>query len=381
MRPVQLTFVLILCVAVFFSGIAFTNCIKNESDNTSAAQSEEVNQEKQNESISATDNTKPTVVVLSTGGTIAGSGEAGKSTGYQSGAISGDDLVDSVPQLLQYANIVTEEVCNVNSDDITAELWIKLSNRITELSKNEKVKGFVITHGTDTMEETAYFLNLTAKTDKPIVITGSMRPSTAVSPDGPSNLLEAVKVACDDESSNRGVLCVFSDLIYPARTFSKTSSYAIEAMSSGDTGACGIVRDDGIYFFNETTYKHTTETEFDVSDTDSLPEVNTVYFEVDANPNLLTQALEMSSGIVINGAGAGEYNNEFKEIIANTDKPVMITSHSGNGTITQNSTLLPKKTVACSYLTSQKAQVLLRLCLLKNPNISFDELLRIAEEY
>ena len=119
-------------------------------------------------------NRKKHIVILATGGTIAGVGEPGKNTGYESGQISAEDLVKSVPELSDFAEITTEQICNVNSDDITDKLWIKLSKRITELQEDESVDGIVVTHGTDTMDETAYFISLTVKCEKAVIVTGSM---------------------------------------------------------------------------------------------------------------------------------------------------------------------------------------------------------------
>ena len=138
---------------------------------------------------------KKHIVILATGGTIAGVGEPGKDTGYTSGQISAEDLVASVPELSEYAEISAEQICNVNSDDMTDKLWIKLSNRIAELQEDETVDGIVVTHGTDTMDETAYFISLTVKCEKSVIVTGSMKPATAKNPDGPQNLLGAVRAA------------------------------------------------------------------------------------------------------------------------------------------------------------------------------------------
>ena len=144
---------------------------------------------------------KPKIVVLATGGTIAGVGEEGKTAGYKPGSLTAEELLSAVPQLSDVADIEAIQVCNVNSDDMTAEVWLTLANTINEMAADPEVKGFVITHGTDTMEETAYFLNLTVRTDKPVVLTGSMRPATSISADGPMNLYEAVCVAASEEAA------------------------------------------------------------------------------------------------------------------------------------------------------------------------------------
>ena len=172
---------------------------------------------------------KENIVILGTGGTIAGSGSPGKTTGYQPGALDIQTVINSVPGLSDLANISGEEVTNVNSDDITEKDWLFLTRRINKLSKLDDVDGFVITHGTDTLEETAFFLNLTIKTDKPVVTTGSMRPATALSADGPFNLYQAVSLAANPQASGLGVLTVFSDAIFSARYVQKASTFHTNA--------------------------------------------------------------------------------------------------------------------------------------------------------
>ena len=313
--------------------------------------------------LNTTAGSKPKIVVLATGGTIAGVGEAGKTAGYIPGVLTAEDLLYAVPQLSDIAEIETIQVCNVNSDDITAEVWIKLANTINEMAADPDVKGFVITHGTDTMEETAFFLNLTVKTDKPVVLTGSMRPATAISADGPMNLYESVCVAASKEAVGQGVLIVFSDRIYSARSMTKTSTYSVTAISAGETGCVGIVQDGAVYLYESTAKKHTTSSEFDVSGLKTLPKVSVLYFAVDADPELLRYAAEHSDGLVIAGAGAGEFSEKWIGIIQDLQIPVVISSRIDDGVITKGN-LLCENTVAADNLSPQKAAVLLRLALM-----------------
>ena len=304
----------------------------------------------------------PKIVVLATGGTIAGVGEAGKTAGYKPGSLTAEELLSAVPQLSDVAEIEAIQVCNVNSDDITAEVWITLANTINEMAADPDVKGLVITHGTDTMEETAYFLNLTVKTNKPVVLTGSMRPATSISADGPMNLYESVCVAASDEAMGQGVLIVFSDRIYSARSMTKTSTYSVMAISAGETGCIGIVRDGEVYLYESVSKKHTTGPEFDVSGLKTLPKVTVLYFAVDADPELLRYAAEHSDGLVIAGAGAGEFSEKWIEIIKGLQIPVVISSRIDDGVITIGN-LLCGNTVAANNLSPQKAAILLRLAL------------------
>ncbi len=322
---------------------------------------------------------KGTVVILATGGTIAGSGEKGKETGYKSGELSVDALVEAVPELAEVANIEAIQVCNVNSDDITSEIWIELANMINEMAKNDNIAGFVITHGTDTMEETAYFLDMTVKTDKPVVLTGSMRPATAISADGPMNLYQAVCVAASEESKGKGVLVTFSDRIFSAREVKKISTYSVMAVSAGETGSIGIIRDNNVMFYEEPAKKHTLDTEFDVSKESKLPNAQILYFEVDADPGILEYAAAHSDGLVIAGAGAGEFSEEFIDVINKLEIPVVISSRIDDGIITQDAVLC-ENTVAANDLPAQKAVILLRLALM-NKTTSQEELIRIFNTY
>lgn len=305
---------------------------------------------------------KKKVIILATGGTIAGVGEEGKIVGYTSGSIAVDDLIAAMPKLKDVADIEALQICNINSDDITDKIWIRLANTINDLSKDPDVVGFVVTHGTDTMEETAYFLNLTIKTDKPVVFTGSMRPATSISADGYMNLYEAVCVATSNEARGKGVLVVFSDCIFAARTVTKTSTYHVTAISSSGMGAIGIVRDGDVYLYASPSKCHTTKSLFDVKSIDKLPKVSILYFYADADPGLLEYSAKSSDGIVIAGAGAGEFSESYKSIVEKLNIPVVVCSRIDGGIIFKEN-LLCDNTVAADNLSPQKAAVLLRLAL------------------
>lgn len=169
----------------------------------------------------------PNVVILATGGTIAGAAATGTQAGYTSGAVGIDTMINAVPGIKQLANLKGEQISNVGSQDMSFDILLKLAKRINELARTDAVDGIVVTHGTDTMEESAFFLNLTVKTNKPVVMVGSMRPSTAVSADGPLNLYNAVGVAADPKAAGRGVLVVMNDWILDAHSLTKTSTTAV----------------------------------------------------------------------------------------------------------------------------------------------------------
>ncbi len=319
-----------------------------------------------------------TVVLLATGGTIAGIGKDGKSTGYRAGQLSAEEILEKVPGLEHLAPVVPIQICNINSDDITSDIWIETVHLINSLAANPLVSSFVILHGTDTMEETAYFLNLTLKTEKPVIITGSMRPATSMSADSYLNIYESVLVATSPEAVGKGVLIVFSDQIFTARSMTKASTYSVKAISGGESGSIGIIRDDEVFFYGKSIKKHTIYTEFDVSDITTLPRVSIVYFATDQNPAMIKYAASISDGLVIAGAGAGEFSKLFAEEIKKTTIPVVISSRVNDGIITQGN-LLCKETVAANNLQPQKAAILLRLALTKTTD--YNELFRIFSTY
>ena len=303
-----------------------------------------------------------TILILATGGTIAGVGEIGKSTVYRPGKLTADELISEIPEINNIAPLETMQICNVNSDDITADIWLELASIINREAKDDNIKGFVITHGTDTLEETAYFLNLAVKTKKSVIITGSMRPATSISADGPMNLYQAVCAAASPETEGQGVLAVFADRIYTARSVTKTSTYQLTAISAGRMGAIGVIRDGKVYMYETTNKAHTNKSEFDVSKLDSLPNVTILYFHVDASPALLKYAAEHSDGLVIAGAGAGEFSLIYGDMIKTLSVPIVVSSRVDDGLITSDM-LRVEGTIAANNLSPQKAAVLLRLAL------------------
>ena len=356
--------------------IATTGCSSIKNENSSAT---EITHEQKVSIVTPEVNEKGTVVILATGGTIAGAGEEGKETGYNPGSLSIEQIIKTVPGIDRIANIKVIQVCNINSDDITSSIWVELAKKINELSKNENISGFVITHGTDTMEETAYFLNMVVKTNKPVVLTGAMRPATAISADGPGNLYQAVCVASSTKSVNKGVLVVFSNYIYSARSVKKSNTNNVMAISAGETGSIGVIRNNEVEYYEQPIKKHTLETEFDVENVSTLPNVQIIYFAVDSDSNFLRYAAAHSDGLVIAGAGAGEFSKSFIETINELKVPIVISSRINEGIITQDSVLC-ENTVAANNLSPQKAAILLRLSIM-NKTTSKDELIRIFSTY
>ena len=218
------------------------------------------------------------VVILATGGTIAGTGATSTTTvGYTAATVGVARLIEAVPELKAVANVKGEQVFQIASENMNNDYWLKLAKRVNELLKQDDVDGIVITHGTDTIEETAYFLNLVVKSRKPVVIVGAMRPSTAISADGPVNLYNATILAGSEAAVGKGVLVVLNDQINGAREVTKTNTANADTFRSWELGFLGYMQNNQPYFYRQSTRKHTADTEFDVSNLDKLPAVDIVY--------------------------------------------------------------------------------------------------------
>jgi glutamin-(asparagin-)ase len=220
---------------------------------------------------------KPNVVVLATGGTIAGAGASTvNSATYAAAKVPVDKLIAGLPELSQVANVKGEQVFQIASESFTNDNLLKLGRRVSALVKQPDVDGVVVTHGTDTLEETAYFLNLVIHTDKPIIVVGSMRPGTALSADGALNLLNAVTVAGSKDAMGKGVLVTMNDEIQSGRDVSKTINIKTEAFKS-QWGPLGMTVEGHNYWFRAPVKRHTAGSEFNIDDIDTLAEVEIVY--------------------------------------------------------------------------------------------------------
>ncbi len=305
------------------------------------------------------------IVILATGGTIAGAGELGKDIGYKSGSIKAQALIDAIPELKNVANICVEQFCNINSDDVTSEIWLALAKRIQELLQREDVDGIVIMHGTDTMEETAFFLSLTLGGSapsaaeiaaKPVIMTGSMRPATAAEPDGPANLLFAVKSAVEMSAKNDATVYVaFAGKLMDARSVQKIQANDLDAFA--ELSSRTSFRDRHLVNAKKS---------FDISNLRELPRVTVLYFNADADAELVRFAAERSAGLIIAGAGAGEFSRAWADAItdavAEKKIPVVISTRINRGSIVPEQLLVPE-TIATYDLPPAKAAVLLRLAL------------------
>lgn len=309
----------------------------------------------------------PKIAILATGGTIAGSTDAGQTatTGYSAGVLTIDTLIKAVPELTDIAQITGEQVCNIDSSNMTDEIWLKLAKRITELSKS--VDGIVITHGTDTMEETAYFLNLVLKTDKPVVLVGAMRPATALSADGPKNLYNAVALAGNKAARNRGVMIAMDDTILGARDAVKTNTLQTSTFKALNSGPLGIIIDGTPYFYSATVKPHTTKTEFNVTKLNKLPKVDILYTYSNDGSKVAAEAFLKAGakGLVVAGSGAGSIHENQKnfllEVAKNKQAVVVRSSRTGSGYVPDAKDGI----LNADNLNPQKARVLLMLALTK----------------
>ena len=314
---------------------------------------------------------KPNIVILATGGTIAGAAASGTQAGYKSGAVTIDAMIAAVPGISDMADIKGEQISNVGSQDMSFDIMLKVAKRINELMPKSDVDGFVITHGTDTMEETAFFLNLVVKGDKPVVMVGSMRPSTAVSADGPLNLYNAVGVAIDPNAKGRGVLVVMNDWIHAAHSLTKTSTTAIQTFMSPLRGVVGVATYGKNDFYNTPQWKHTSGSEFDIADVNKLPRVDIIFACADMPADLIDASVTNGAkGIVIAGVGNGNMNKASLEAATNAVKKgvvVVRSSRVATGSVGRNVEVNDDEAgfVASDELNPQKSRILLSLALLK----------------
>ncbi len=313
----------------------------------------------------------PNVVILATGGTIAGAAATGTQAGYTSGAVTIDSMIAAVPGIKDLANIRGEQISNVGSQDMSFSIMLTLAKRINELLATPAVNGVVVTHGTDTMEETAFFLNLVVKSDKPVVLVGSMRPSTAVSADGPLNLYDAVAVAADPNAKGLGVLVVMNDWIHGAHSLTKTSTTAVQTFMSPLRGLVGVSTYGKNDYYNAPHWKHTTGSEFDITHVSRLPRVDIIFACADMSPDLIDAAVANGAkGIVIAGVGNGNMNKaslEAAERAAKKGVVIVRSSRVATGAVGRNVEVNDDEMgfVASDELNPQKSRILLMLALLK----------------
>jgi L-asparaginase len=318
---------------------------------------------------------KPSIRILATGGTIAGAQSGSQSYGYKSGSFKVEDLIGAVPNLKEVANLSGEQVANIGSQDMNDAIWLKLVQRVNQVLSAPDVDGVVITHGTDTMEETAFFLELTVKSEKPVVLVGSMRPATAISADGPGNLFNAVSVAASSSARGRGVLVVLNDEVHSARNVVKTDTTNVDTFKSMNRGPVGLVHTGQIAWFERMDRPHTVQTEFDVNGRSSLPRVDIIYAHANMSPDLIDAAVkDGAKGLVIAGVGDGNMTGPALAAVTHAAKQgvaVVRSTRVAEGMVLRNNEVNDDQAgfAASGEFTAPKARVLLQLALTKTSNI------------
>ena len=312
---------------------------------------------------------KPNVIILATGGTIAGSAAEGTAvTGYQAGALSVETLIKAVPEVKDYAHVTGEQIASLDSKDMSDEVWLKLARRVNELLARDDADGIVITHGTDTLEETAYFLNLTVHSKKPVVITGAMRPATAISADGPMNLLNAVRLAASPQAYDRGVLVCLNDQIDSARHVTKSHTTSLDTFKS-PLGPLGCMNDGHPTFYNRVDRRHAGHTEFDLKDADRLPYVKVIYGHAGDDALFVDAAIKAGArGLVYAGTGNGSIHKDAEEALARAAQAGIIivrSTRTGSGTvIPAEQSYTEAGFLNGDSLNPQKCRILLQLALM-----------------
>ncbi|MFO1074208.1 MAG: asparaginase [Geminicoccaceae bacterium] len=314
---------------------------------------------------------KPHVVIVATGGTIAGAGaSAGNTASYEAGKVNIEALIANVPQIADVAEVTGEQVFRINSDDFTDEKLVELGKRVAAILKREDVDGVVVTHGTDTVEETAFFLNLVLKSDKPVVMVAAMRPSTAISADGPLNLLDAVTVAASKEAVGQGVLLTMNDMIQSGRDVTKRVNVVPSAFQD-QWGPLGMIVEGKSYYFRAPVKRHGLGSEFDIDAITSLPLVTIAYGSGNMIPQVFDAAVAAGAkGIVTAGVGNGSipsYLVDKLKAIRAEGVQIVRSSRVGDGIVLRNAEEKDDENdwVVANDLNPQKARLLTALAIQK----------------
>ena len=319
-----------------------------------------------------TSESKPRVYLVGTGGSISFVGRTRTdyiNYSYDGKHLTIDELLERVPEAREIAEVRTEQFLNLGSTDVTPEHWLGLAKRINQIFRDDPgAAGVAVTHGTATLEETAYFLNLTVKSSRPVVVTGAMRPPTGLGTDTDVNLIDCIRVAAAPQSAGRGVLTVLNNQVQAARDVTKTNSYRLETFQSPDFGFLGYADSDGqVVFYRRPERAHTIDTEFEVDGVDQLPRVDIAPAYAGAD-GLVIRALAAAGvdGIVAAGLGSGGSPPPFmaalKEV-SDAGLPVVVTTQTGSGRVVLTRRFTEDGYIVADNLTPKKARVLLILAL------------------
>lgn len=313
------------------------------------------------------------IVILATGGTIAGvSSSITDTAGYEPAILPIEEIIKNITgPLRNLVHLSSEQIAQIDSAEMTHQIWLKLAQRINALLASPAVDGIVVTHGTDTLEETAYFLNLVVKSAKPVVMVGAMRPASALSPDGPMNLYNAIILAANDQASGKGVLVTLNNAINSSREVTKTNTSLQDTFKAPELGYLGYLIEGEPYFYREPTRKHTWMTEFTVDGLTELPPVEIIYGHV-GNLTTLPQAATASGvkGLVYAGLGNGNMSQRMKDIFQEIQEQGVVVARStrvSSGIVTRNGAVNDDLSnfIVSDTLNPQKSTILLSLALTK----------------
>ena len=311
----------------------------------------------------------PKVRVLATGGTIAGAQASATDYGYKSGAYDVTTLLNAVPNLGKLAVITGEQVANIGSQDMNDEVWLKLAKRVNAVLAEPGTDGVLITHGTDTLEETSYFLSLVTKSDKPVVMVGSMRPATAISADGPGNIYNGVAVVADPRAKGKGTLVCLNDVFHYARNVMKTDTTSVQTFQSLNRGPAGVVHTGKVMWFEPMDRKQGNATEFSVNGLDKLPRVDVIYAHANMSADLIDAAIRNGAqGLVIAGVGDGNMTTPALDLLTKAAKNGIVVVRSTRlaaGIVLRNNEVNDDENgfIASGELNPAKSSVLLQLAL------------------
>ena len=328
----------------------------------------------------------PKIRLVATGGTIS------NRTG---GRLTAEELIKSATGLDRYVRAESEQFANTSSSQLTLQQWLDLARRINALfAEDADLSGIVVTSGTDTLEETAYFLNLTVNTDKPVVVVGSMRNPSEIGYEGAANLLEAFRVAADPKSRGKGVLVVLNDEINAAREVTKTDALRLQTFQARTYGLLGVVDGDRVVYYRDVVKRHTRASEFDVASIETLPRVDVVLTYQGASGDIIKAIVDQGArGVVIATAGAGATSGTQNEGIRYAiEKGVFVVTgtRTGSGRIAAPSRPQapvtngdqerpPLLRISAEDLAPIKARILLMLALTKTTD--GNEVQRMFLEY
>lgn len=326
----------------------------------------------QTKSEAAAPRSKPHIVVLATGGTIAS--PRSPSGAHESSPLGVQQILDALPQLKNIAEVTGEDVVSINSADMSDETWLKLARRLNAVLSRPDVDGVVITHGTDTLEETAYFLHLVMKNEKPVVMTGAMRNFGSLGADGPANLFNSVEVAINPQAKDRGVMVVMNDQIFSARDVTKQNSMRPDAFQSPNRGPEGFVAEGHVVFFGKPAGRYGLKSELAIENATGFPPVEVFYGYANMGRAAIDNAVQRGvKGIVIAAAGNGDLSHATTEGLAEAAKKgvaVVRSSRVISGFVAPNLEADDDALgfVASLELNPQKSRILLMLALAKTSN-------------